>query len=438
MSTPTISRRARHRTTPKVDTPAAPDSPQAIVQAMPSVDPPAGQTTDDGQREQDNHPAFAVVGTDHRLDHAQNDAHARSVEPVTTSDGHEVADTQDRYAVGAPISITGRDGGADFPADQAWRDAQRITVGGDQNGNGSAAATAATTPRDVPPLADPFLALAADILDDAQDTRIANENRLRQLTRSEEDSDGEERGFGLDAAHPDVAQVATLVQMFKCDSTVVLSLGFEKPKKERGKPCCIEHNAETNLTRSLRKHPLGPWVKAQKGIGEKQAARLLAVIGDPYVNMQTGEIRTVSQLWAYCGHGDPNRKRAKGMSQAELFALGNPTAKSRVWLIACNVLKAQGPLSEHYYDRKAKTEGREHATECKRCGPSGKPAQPGSPWSDAHRHADALRITGKEILRGLWLEAKRIHELPSDGHESNDTHIGRAVTGGTTLERTAS
>lgn len=258
----------------------------------------------------------------------------------------------------------------------------------DSTWNGSDATTVVTTPKLGPSLSDPFLSLAADVLDDAEQTRISNENRLRQLTRTGEDADGEERGFGLDESHPDVARLAALVDMLKQ----------------------IEHQAGLNLNRLLRQHPLGEWVKAQKGIGEKQAARLLAVIGDPYVNEHTGEVRTVSQLWAYCGHGDPKLRKFKGMTQADMFALGNPTAKSRVWLIACAVLKAQGPLVSVYYDRKEATEGRLHAAPCVRCGPSGKPALEGSPWSDAHRHADALRILGKEILRQMWLEAKRIHD----------------------------
>lgn len=262
----------------------------------------------------------------------------------------------------------------------------------------------AVTPPKARSLADPTLALAADVLDDLETVRIANENRLRQLTRSGEDADGEERGFGLDESHPDVAKLSALVQML----------------------ADAEHQGVLNLNRTLRRHPLGPWVKGQKGVGEKTAARLLAVIGDPYINSQTGQPRTVSQLWSYCGHGDPSRTKFKGMSQDDLFRLGSPLAKKRVWLIATAILKAGGgeerakggadsisrspSLAATYYLRKSATEGREHAAECKRCGPSGSPALPGSPWSDAHRHADALRIVGKEFLRQLWLESKRIHE----------------------------
>ena len=140
-----------------------------------------------------------------------------------------------------------------------------------------------------PLLADPLLALAADVLGDLEKVRIANENRLRQLTRSAEDSDGETRGFGLDEAHPDVARLAALVGM----------LGE------------AEHKATLNLQRVMRKHPLGPWVAAQKGIGEKQGARLLATIGDPYIRpeitredgtVEPSRPRMVSELWAYCGY----------------------------------------------------------------------------------------------------------------------------------------
>lgn len=278
---------------------------------------------------------------------------------------------------------------SNLPAGQPSQGTQTVNASGNQTGADQRAPISMNPKGET--LADPFLALAADIVDDLERTRIANENRLRMLTRSEPDEDGEMRGLGMDERDPNVARTAALVDML----------------------VKAEHQAVLNLNKLLREHPLGPWIKAQKGVGEKTGARLLAVVGDPYVNLQTGEVRTVSQLWAYCGHGDPGRRKHKGMSQDDLFRLGNPTAKKRVWLIATSCLKAQGPYADAYYTRKKATEEREHPTECVRCGPSGKPALPGSPWSDAHRHADALRIVGKEFLRDLWLEAKRLHEAAS-------------------------
>jgi hypothetical protein len=224
------------------------------------------------------------------------------------------------------------------------------------------------------------LALAADIVDDLERVRIAEENRLRALS--------DPALFGLDEAHPDIARLTAIITAL----------------------AKVEHDAVLNLQRIVRRHPLGEWAKGQRGVGEKTVARLLATMGgDPYINLATGEVRTVSQLWAYCGHGDPGRRIRKGMTQEELFACGNPIAKKRVWLVATSCLKAGGDYADVYRARREKTAERVHAAPCVRCGPSGKPAAEGSPWSAAHQHADALRIVGKEFLRDLWLEAKRIH-----------------------------
>lgn len=46
-----------------------------------------------------------------------------------------------------------------------------------------------------------------------------------------------------------------------------------------------------------------------------------------------------------------------------------------------------------------------------RCGPAGKPAPEGSPLSDGHKHARAIRITAKAILRDLWIESRGLYEL---------------------------
>ena len=72
-----------------------------------------------------------------------------------------------------------------------------------------------------------------------------------------------------------------------------------------------EHKATLNLQRVMRKHPLGPWAAARKGVGEKQGARLLAAIGDPYIRpeitredgtVEPSRPRMVSELWAYAGY----------------------------------------------------------------------------------------------------------------------------------------
>jgi hypothetical protein len=188
-----------------------------------------------------------------------------------------------------------------------------------------------------------------------------------------------------------------------------------------------EHELSLTMRRCLREtaHPyVLEWQKREKGIGEHLLARLLGAVGDPRTARPmhwegSGKARilvadeprerSVSQLWSYCGHGDATRKRRHGMTEAEAAALGNPRAKMVLWNIACACIKTDGHYREVYNKRRAATELRQHAAACVRCGPSGKPAEPGSPWSKAHQHADALRIVGKAVLRDLWLET------PPDG-----------------------
>lgn len=372
-----------------------------------------------------------MTATDHRLGHRAHDAQQAAAEPVPTSPQTNVDSIPSAEApAGNPSSDDGQADpgthrsiaaiGISLPADPPASDTQMSRVGGDQTEDGSATTTDATTPIVRPSLADPFLAFAADVLDDTEATKLANENRLRQLTRTAVDSDGEERGFGLDESHPDVANLAALVELLDT----------------------VEQQAVLQLQRKMRKHPLGPWIKAQKGVGDKQAARLLAAIGDPYWNTLHDRPRTVSELWAYCGlhilpasqferdtHGVPaggdsspaggdssqlmpdTQRRGAGVAarrQKGQKANWSTLAKTRAYLISESMLRAGN--REIYDKRKAATEGRLHSTSCTRCGPKDKPALPGSPWSDGHRHADALRIQSKDLLKELWREAKRLHE----------------------------
>lgn len=271
-----------------------------------------------------------------------------------------------------------------------------------------------------PALADPLLAFAADVLDDLERVKNANSNRLRQLTRTATDADGQNRGFGLDESHPDVARLAALVAAL----------------------AKAEHDAVLQLQRQMRRHPLGAWVKATVGVGEKQAARLLATIGDPWWNDLHERPRTVSELWAYSGyhvlpvsqaHPGPQDSNAGGASTCGDPDHGEPgahevrvgvaavprrgqranwsaTAKSRAYLIAESCIKqAASPYRPVYDAGRAKYADTVHPAECRRCGPAGRPALKGSPLSAGHQHARALRLVAKRILLDLWREARRLH-----------------------------
>lgn len=230
-----------------------------------------------------------------------------------------------------------------------------------------------------------------DTLDDLEDLRISTENRYRSLTRDEADSDGEVRGLGLSVDHPVVKQVGNALDVLRRQ----------------------EHEMTLAVQREVRKSVFAPWVKAQKGVGEKQAARLLASIGDPYINESTGEIRTLRQLWAYSGYavdGGRARHATKGMTQEELFKMGSPDIKMRAYLIATSCVKSLDGEYRAVYDadRLASAES-VHISDCRRCGPQGKPALAGTPLSLGHQHARAIRKISKEVLRDLWLIAREAH-----------------------------
>lgn len=249
-----------------------------------------------------------------------------------------------------------------------------------------------------------YLSLLADTLDDFEGLRTATENRVRSLTRDVSDRDGEVRGLGLDERSPEVAASKVMLDSLRA----------------------LEHQQILALQREFRKNPLSAWQKREKGVGEKQAARLLAVIGDPYWNDLHNRPRTVSELWAYCGyHVLPAGATGIALSNARppqpgtaarrrkgVLSNWSTTAKTRAYLIAekCVVSGKGGRYNALYYAEKERLEIAVHNVECARCGPAGRPALAGSELSAGHRHARALRKVAKEILKDLWIEARTIHE----------------------------
>lgn len=253
-------------------------------------------------------------------------------------------------------------------------------------------------------LFDPTLALASDALDDIEKIRIANENRLRQLTRSVEDKDGEVRGLGLDPNHPSVKRLSDIV-----DGLLDL-----------------EDDSTANLQKIMKVHPLGPWITQQKGIGFKQMARLLGAIGDPAVRpefkhkqedgsviLEPSRPRGLYELNAYCGYSVVDG--AAPRKQKGQLANWSQDARKRLWLISNSIVKAGGPYRVVYDEAKAKYQDAKHKVECPRCTPAGKPAaEVGSPLKPSHIHTRALRAISKRVLKDLWLESRRLHGFDDD------------------------
>lgn len=221
-------------------------------------------------------------------------------------------------------------------------------------------------------LADGLLTLTASSLDDLEKSRIAAENRYRSMTRDEADSDGITRGLGLNELSPEVARMGATVESLKA----------------------LEHQTGLELNRQLRKNPLHGWVKGTQGVGERQAARLLAAVGDPYWNTLLDRPRTCREFYRYCGYGlydGKAQKRQKGVKSN-----WNSEAKMRAYLIATSCLKNRNSPYRKLYDETR--EALEDNTEL----------------TKGHKHNRAMRAMTKAILRDLWVAARDLHEEKVD------------------------
>lgn len=376
-------------------------------------------------------PAIQVADTNERSpgDPTSDTTNSRSatqsthvVSDSTSSSGQRTNDAHDPAAAAGP----------NFPDDQGAPDSQSRPVVGDSTSTRASHRQCdphTATARPGGYLRDPLLGLLAEVVDDLETVRIANTNRVRILTRTETDSDGEERGFGLTVDHPEVAKLLATVN--------VMTAG--------------EKDAIKNLENAMKKHALGKFVKATPGLGLKQTARLLAAIGDPYWNDLHDRPRTVSELWAYCGfhvirtsgssqlardtHPSPAAAGSNftptsncGSTTQSTYGVGvapkrtrgqksnwSETARKRTWVIASAIPKFKtSPYEPTYRAAREKYADTVHPTACVRCGPAGKPAPIGSPRSAGHQNAMAIRIVAKEILKDLWIESKAIYGAEVD------------------------
>lgn len=111
-----------------------------------------------------------------------------------------------------------------------------------------------------------------------------------------------------------------------------------------------------------------------------------------------GETRTtgVRELWAYCGHGDPSRRRRRGQTQDDALASGNPLAKMIVHQMAEFALRNNGVP-----DKNGRERGQTPYYDCYLA--ARMTAENSHPdWKPGHVYNYAVRKVGKGILKDLW------------------------------------
>lgn len=264
-------------------------------------------------------------------------------------------------------------------------------------------------------LYDQFLTTLAGQVDDFEAVRKAMANRYRQLTRTENDKDGELRGFGMSEDDPDVQRIKAL-------TLALNSHAFEKKGPETG----LEVDAVRQLERHMRRSVWKPWLAQATGVGEKQLARLLAAIGDPYWNAKYQRPRIASELIRYCGldpvavSNDPDAPRVARKKRQGTQAKWSHEARMRAWNIAGSCIKTKGHYRDVYDATRAKYADAIHVHPCPQCGTASKPGKPGvpapigSPLNDGHKHGRALRAIARKVLLDLWIEARRLHGVTDE------------------------
>jgi len=233
-----------------------------------------------------------------------------------------------------------------------------------------------------------MIGLTAERVNELEAVRIADENRVRSITQAAD------------------AREATL------DHIVAVKDGIAD----------LETKAIKQLERELKNLPATyQWVSETPGLGAKTVGRLIGALGNPAWNfMHDRQRRGPAELWAYMGlhvvEGQaPRRRRGER-------ANWSTEAKTRAFLCAEGCVKAVGgetksgavrkrsPYRDVYDAAREKHAEAVHTTDCVRCGPSGKPAQPGSPLADGHKHARAMREVMKAITRDLFLASRDDNE----------------------------
>ena len=204
-------------------------------------------------------------------------------------------------------------------------------------------------------------------------------------TTTDPDEDGEVRGFGLGATHPAVITQ----QAGRTESS-----RWRKCRSRRSRRLCADTPSG-----------LGSWLKRASGSSKPRVFWRLSVT-------RTGTLlRTDRDPWQSCGRTAVLHRGKAPARDSEQLVHGREDAR----LERCaEHHQVGGPWRDLWDERRAHTEEALHTDVCVRCGPSGKPAQPGSPKSLAHLKADADRYVSKRLLRELWREARKLHGVVAD------------------------
>ena len=243
-----------------------------------------------------------------------------------------------------------------------------------------------------------IVALNADILDDLERVRMANEARLRSLLDPEWG-----KGVSRELAFEEVGRIEELISAVKIQ----------------------ERDAIRHLEAAMRRHEIGGFVQATPGLGLKTVARYLGAVGPLHAR------ETVNQIYAYTGlhvvdgrAPRPTRGRRLGFSaeaRKRAFCMAEPCIKAIGFSRTSKNGKvshiARSPYRDVYEAGRAKYANSvarvDYVRYDKALRRQAVYLAAGEPLPDWLQHARAIRLVMKAIVGDLWVEARRAHDLPT-------------------------
>jgi len=147
----------------------------------------------------------------------------------------------------------------------------------------------------------------------------------------------------------------------------------------------LEADADAEITRLIKDHPLMKQLKAVKGIGPMLAAKMMSMIDITRAD-------SVSALWRYAGYAVIDGSRERPVKGERLHY--NIRLKTTLYLVAGSFLKSSSPYRRVYDDAKAFYQ-------------ANRPE-----WTKSHIHAASMRKMIKVFLSHLWNRWRALEGLP--------------------------
>ncbi len=147
----------------------------------------------------------------------------------------------------------------------------------------------------------------------------------------------------------------------------------------------LEADADAEITRAIKDHPMMPQLRHVRGVGPLLAAKMLALIDIKRAD-------SVSALWRYAGYAVIDGQRERPTKGEKLHY--NARLKTTLYLVAGSFLKSNSPYRRVYDDAKAFYQANR------------------PDWTKAHIHAASMRKMIKVFLSHLWNRWRALEGLP--------------------------